>query len=167
MALAAARDYTERGRESVGAWQAMKDGAARRASLMPGLVLGLTLGLGACGHHQLFDTDSSTDGGPNEYPSSYKSEILAAMHAYLNDPTGVRDAAISEPVLKPTGNGTVTRYIVCIKFNAKKNTSEYAGVRELPVIFLAGRFDQFVETPHDQCAGAVYAPFPELQKLAP
>jgi hypothetical protein len=163
MALAAARDYTERGRESVGAWRAMNGSAARRVSL----VLGLSLALGACGHHGGSDPDTDSDGGANEYPASYKSEILSAMHAYLHDPTAVRDAAISEPVLKPTGSGTVTRYIVCIKFNAKRNASEYAGVREMPVIFLAGRFDQFIETPHDQCAGAVYAPFPELQKLAP
>jgi hypothetical protein len=163
MALAAIRDYTERGCESEGAWRAMNGSAARRASL----VLGLSLALGGCGHHRGLDTDNDTEGGANEYPSSYKSEILSAMHAYLHDPTAIRDAAISEPALKLTGNGTVTRYIVCIKFNAKKNASEYAGVREMPVIFLAGRFDQFIEIPHDQCAGVVYAPFPELQKLAP
>jgi hypothetical protein len=165
MALRTVWDYREFGREGEGAWRAMNGGAARRASLMPGLVLGLTLGLGACGHHQLFDTDGGTDGGPNEYPSSYKSEILAAMHAYLNDPTGVRDAAISEPALKMTGSGT--RYVVCIKFNPKKNASEYVGMRELASVFLAGRFDQFIEAPRDQCAGVTYLPFPELQKLSP
>ena len=43
----------------------MNGGAARRASLMQGLVLGLTLGLGACGHRQPFDADSGADGGAN------------------------------------------------------------------------------------------------------
>jgi hypothetical protein len=131
---------------------------------MQALVLGLTLGLGACGHHQPFDADSG-DGGANEYPSSYKSDILAAMHAYLNDPTGVRDAAISEPALKMTGGRT--RYVVCIKFNPKKTASEYVGMRELASVFLGGRFDQFIEAPRDQCAGVTYLPFPELQKLSP
>jgi hypothetical protein len=145
----------------------MNGSAAWRASLMLGLSIALMLLLSACGHRGGPEADNDTDGGANEYPSRYKSEILSAMHAYLRDPTAIRDAAISEPALKPTGNVTVTRYIVCIKFNAKKNASDYAGVRELPVIFLAGRFDQFIEIPHDQCAGVVYAPFPELQKLAP
>jgi len=146
------------GREGEGVWRAMIGGAVRRA----GLVLGLTLLLGGCGNHrQSFDTDD----GANEYPSNYKSEILSAMHAYLNDPTGVRDAAISEPALKQTGYAT--RYVVCIKFDPKKNASEYVGDREIAASFLAGRFEQFIETPRDQCAGAAYTPFPELQKLPP
>jgi len=140
----------------------MGGGATRRAIL----ALAASLILGACGHHiRSPDADTAADDGANAYPANYRSDILAAMHAYLNNPTGIRDAAISEPALKASGNAT--RYLVCLKFNAKKNASEYAGVREMPVIFLAGRFDQFIETPHDQCAGAVYAPFPELQKLAP
>jgi len=141
----------------------MSGGAARCASLL----FGLTLVLGACSPHRRLDADNAGDNGANEYPSNYKSEILAAMHAYLNDPTGIRDAAITEPALKPTGNGSVTRYTVCLKFNRKKNASEYAGEKEIAAIFLAGRFDQFIATPHDQCAGAAYTPFPELQNLPP
>jgi hypothetical protein len=141
----------------------MNGGAARRASLL----VGVMLLLGACGHHHGLDTDSTggDDGGVNAYPTNYKAETLAAMHAYLNDPTDIRDAAISDPALKSAGNST--RYVVCLKFNAKKNASEYAGVKEIAAVFLAGRFDQFVETVKDQCAGVTYAPFPELQKLPP
>jgi hypothetical protein len=117
--------------------------------------------LGACGHDLAPDNDS----GINVYPANYKSDILAAMHAYLNDPTGIRDAAISEPVVKTTGN--VTRYIVCLRFNPKANAREYAGSHEIAAVFLAGRFDQFVDTPRDECAGATYAAFPDLQKLPP
>jgi hypothetical protein len=140
----------------------MNGGAARRASLF----LGVTLLLGACGQHLGFGTDTSDNTDAlNAYPTNYKSNILAAMHAYLNDPTGIHDAAISEPALKSIGG--LTRYVVCLKFNAKKNASEYAGVKEIAAAFLLGRFDQFVETAHDLCAGAAYAPFPELQKLPP
>jgi hypothetical protein len=57
--------------------------------------------------------------------------------------------------------------VACLKFNPKKNASEYAGVKEVAAVFLAGRFDQFVETAKDQCAGVTYVPFPELQKLPP
>src|SRR5580658_10036486 len=131
----------------------MNGGAARRASLL----VGVTLLLGACGHHYGFDADSagSDEDGVNAYPKNYKSDILAAMH----------DAAISDPALKSAGNNT--RYVVCLKFNAKKNASEYAGVKEIAAVFLAGRFDQFVEAVKDQCAGVSYLPFPELQKLPP
>ena len=31
---------------------------------------------------------------------------------------------------------------------------------------LVGRFDHFVDKAQEACAGAAYAPFPELQKLA-
>jgi len=91
------------------------------------------------------------------------------MHAYLNDPTDIHDAAISDPALKSVGGST--RYVVCVKFNAKKNAREYAGVKEVAAVFLVGRFDQFVETTNDAtkdlCVGVTYAPFPELQKLPP
>jgi hypothetical protein len=140
------------------------NGGARRASLL----LGVMLLFGACGHHHGLDADYD-DSGINAYPTNYKSNILAAMHAYLNDPTDIHDAAITDPALKSAGG--ITRYVVCLKFNAKKNASEYAGVTEVAALFLAGRFDQFVETTNDAakdlCAGVTYAPFPELQKLPP
>jgi len=141
----------------------MRGGAALRASLL----LGLALVLGACGHHHWLDSDNAGDDGIHAYPAKYKADILSAMHAYLNDPTGVRDAFIAEPALKSTGVGSSTRYIVCLKFNAKKNASEYAGTKEIAASFLAGRFDQFIEIPKELCAGAAYTPFPELQNLPP
>ena len=136
--------------------------AIRRATL----ALGGSLLLGACSSNQTPDTSAAgDDGGINAYPKNYKSDILAAMHAYLNDPTNIHDAAIAEPALKTVGN--TTRYVACVKFNPKKNAKEYAGVKEVAAFFLAGRFDQFVDNPKDLCAGAAYAPFPELQKLPP
>jgi hypothetical protein len=39
-------------------------------------------------------------------------------------------------------------------------------MREVAAVFVAGRFDQFIETPKDICASVTYAPFPELEKLA-
>jgi hypothetical protein len=132
-------------------------------------VLGLLLFpllLGACSHHGLAAlSGDDADNGINAFPANYKSDILAAMHAYLNDPTAIHDAAITAPVLK--SSGAIARYIVCVKFNAKKNATQYEGVREIAARFLAGRFDQFIETPRDLCTGAAYTPFPELQKLPP
>jgi hypothetical protein len=141
----------------------MSGGAVLRASLL----LGAMVALSACGRQARLDVSNVGDDGINAYPSNYKSEILSAMHAYLNDPTGIRDAVIAEPVLKPAGTGGTTRYVACLKFNPKKNATEYAGAKEIAAIFLAGRFDQFNETPRDQCVGAAYGAFPELQKLPP
>jgi hypothetical protein len=142
---------------------------AARASAKPGAFLGVMLLaalLGACGHHQPVTEGDAT---VNTYPVNYKADILGAMHAYLDDPTGIRDAAISEPAIKPVGN--TTRYTACLKFNAKKDGSkDYAGSKEIIAVFQVGRFDQFIETGKDTkdiCAGVTYAPFPELQRLPP
>ena len=145
----------------------MNGNAARRASP----ILSVALLLGACGHNAL-TANNDDDSGINAYPTNYKADILAAMHVYLNDPTGIRDAAVSAPVLKQAAGET--RYVACVKFNPKKNNTDYAGSRELPAVFLVGRFDHFVDMPKDQsdtskdlCAGVAYTPFPELQKLPP
>jgi hypothetical protein len=143
---------------------ARRAGALRSASLLIGVLLFLGPLLGACGHHRL--GDAGGDNGVNAYPANYKSDILSAMHAYLNNPTGIRDAALSEPAIK-TLSGT-TRYMACLRFNAKKSGSnDYAGVKEIVAVFLAGRFDQFVENSKDVCAGVTYQPYPELQNLPP
>jgi len=124
-----------------------------------GLLFGLMLVLGACAEPRRVADDSEI----NVYPASYKAEILAAMHAYLNDPTGIRDAALSEPMIKSVANNN--RYLVCVRFNGKRRGSEYAGVKDVGALFIAGRFDRFIESVREQCAGAAYAPFPELGKL--
>jgi hypothetical protein len=141
--------------------QSMRTGAC---GLLASLFVGVSLLLGACGHHHSPSSEAATsDPDINILPADYKRDILAAMHAYLNDPTGIRDAAISEPVLKAVGN--LQRYVVYVRFDAKKRGNEYAGVKEIAAVFLVGRFDHFVEKPQEQCAGLNLASFPELQKL--
>ncbi|HZP78699.1 MAG TPA: hypothetical protein VFB45_21345 [Pseudolabrys sp.] len=111
----------------------------------------------------------------NVYPASYKADVVAYMRTYLNDPTNVRGAALSEPVLKSVGPGD--RYVSCIQYNAKKSSGQYAGQREAAVIYLAGHLDRFVVSNPDPresrerpdvrevCKGVSYLPFPELQQL--
>jgi hypothetical protein len=167
----------------------MQDSARRPlAGLFLGPFLGLAL-LGGCSHGQ----GLSLTGGGAEYdddinvrPSNYRSDILSAMHAYLNDPIGVRDAGIGEPALKEVGGNK--RYVVCVRFNAKKPRGDYGGPKEIAAVFVAGRFDRFVdapspresanasargseaahgsEPPRGPCVDATYAPFPELEKLS-
>jgi hypothetical protein len=151
----------------------------RSAGLFPGwffgrfigLVFSLALAVGGCSHDQGLNIAASSGGDDddvNARPANYKPDILGAMHAYLNDPTGIRDAGISEPALKAFGASK--RYVVCVRYNAKKSRTEYIGAKEVAAVFVAGRFDRFAETAHgtasDQCAGMTYAAFPELEKLS-
>jgi len=139
-----------------------------------GAMLGLALLLGGCASGMsIGGATPENDPDINVYPANYKPEIVAAMHAYLSDPTGIRDPGIAEPVLKTVGGNL--RYVVCLRFNAKKPPrGDYAGTKELAAVFMAGRFDRFAEIPkgekadpeeRDRCVGTAYAPFPELQKL--
>jgi hypothetical protein len=147
----------------MGRGELMRSVAARNR--VTAVTTGVALFLGACagGHHRTDDTGS--DEGINAYPTNYKTDILAGMHAYLNDPTGIRDAGIAEPVLKTTSAYGHEHYTVCVRFNPKKSATVYEGTKEVAAVFIAGRFDQFVETPKNICAGSTYAPYPELEKL--
>ncbi len=99
------------------------------------------------------------------YPQNYKSEIVALMRSYLNDPTGVRNAYVSEPSQR-TIDG-VHRYAVCIRYDAKKGPGQYAGSKDSMVLFRGGRLDRIVDNEmiREQCKAAAYTAFPELQQL--
>jgi hypothetical protein len=131
-----------------------------------GLYIGAALILGACsGQHLGFGSHDGDDGWIHAFPDHYKADILAAMHPYLKDPSGIRDASISEPMLKSISVGS--RYIVCLRFNGKQSNGTYAGEKQIAAVFLAGRFDDFLDTTASRgpCTGVAYAPFPELEKL--
>jgi hypothetical protein len=104
-------------------------------------------------------------GEANIYPDNYRSDILAFLRTYLNDPTQIRGASISEPALKP-GAAAESRYAVCVRFNARKAGGAYEGSKDRLVYFLAGRLDTMIDAKRDQCAGAAYQPFPELERLS-
>src|SRR5262249_51480295 len=82
---------------------------------------------------------------------------------YLNDPSQIRDAAVSEPMIKTVG--TDNRYVVCLRYNARNTQGKYAGARDRLAVFLSGRFDRIVESAREQCKDVALAPFPELQRL--
>jgi hypothetical protein len=131
-----------------------------------GMTVAVILLLGACsGHHLGFGGHDGDDGYTHAFPEHYKADILAAMHAYLNDPSGIRDASISEPMLKSVSSGT--RYLVCLRFNGKQNNGNYGGVKQIAAVFLAGRFEDFIDpiAAREPCNNAAYTPFPELEKL--
>jgi hypothetical protein len=138
-----------------------------RARLGPSVaVVAASLLLSACAGHLFHsESDRAADSDINAYPANYKSDILAAMHAYLNDPTGIHNAAVSAPMLKSVSGPT--HYIVCLQFNAKTDNGANSGPKQVAAVFLAGRFDNFIEQPAatKACAEAAYEPFPELENL--
>lgn len=99
----------------------------------------------------------------NIAPIDHRTQIIETIHRTLDDPTGIRDAFITEPALKTSG--TETRYIVCLRYNAKLREGTYAGSKERAAFFYGGRVTTIVDATRELCGGAPYQPFPELEKL--
>lgn len=130
----------------------------RRSASIAAVLFAATM-LSACASEQ----PSVMTGEPNIPPANYKAEILAYLRTYLNDPTGVREAYITEPSLLTVG-GT-QRYVSCLRFNAKNSLGKYEGSKSRVVAFLSGRFDTLAPARDEQCKDANWQPFPELEKL--
>lgn len=97
------------------------------------------------------------------FPRNYRAEVLAFLKTYLNDPVGVRDAVIADPVERTVGGRL--RYVVCLRFSARDADGGYREPRERGILFVDGRLDRIMENAAEPCAGAAYAPFAELGKL--
>ena len=111
------------------------------------------------------DLSYTADRGVAEqpFPSSYRVELLAFLKTYLNNPLGVRDAVIAEPAQRTVGGRL--RYVTCLRFTPQESDGSYRSVSERAVQYVDGRLDRVVENSRDVCAGAAYAPFPEMEKL--
>jgi len=97
------------------------------------------------------------------YPGNYRPEMLAFLKTYLNNPVGVHEAMIAEPVQR-TVNGRV-RYVSCLRFAERQSDGSYREPRERAILFVDGRLDRIIANAGDECAGAAYAPFPEMEKM--
>ena len=136
--------------------------SAKRAA-----ILLLPIALAACagsdeGRSITYTDDRGVSNQP--FPDNYRAEILAFMKTYLNNPAGVRDAAMAEPVQRTVGGRL--RYVSCLRFSRAESDGSYREPRERAVLFVDGRLDRIIENAGEPCAGAVYAPFPELEKMA-
>lgn len=98
------------------------------------------------------------------YPRNYKGEILAFMRTYLNNPAGVREAMMAEPVQRTVGGRL--RYVSCLRYSTRETDGRYREPRDRAVVYVDARLDRMLENPGDACAGATYAAFPELEKLS-
>ncbi|HEY6024442.1 MAG TPA: hypothetical protein VIV34_09730 [Pseudolabrys sp.] len=100
---------------------------------------------------------------PNVLPSNYKDEILNTMTTALEDPTNVRGAYISDPVLRSVGKEE--RYVVCVRSDSRNANKNYMGSKDRIAYFYGGHLNQLIEATKEQCGNAAYKPFPELEKL--
>ena len=114
--------------------------------------------LGACS-----STSSAPEANPNVFPTQYRNEIMTTLTTELDDPTGIRQASITDPMLRQAGQEQ--RYVVCMRFDSRDQQHRYLGMTERIAYFYAGHLNQLVKTTSpDQCAGAAYKPWPELEK---
>jgi len=99
----------------------------------------------------------------NILPTDYRDEILKQLRLHVDDPVGIRDAYIAEPALRPYG--TVSRYVVCVRFDARGKDGRYVGNKDMAAFYYAGRITRIADADRELCGNAAYQPFPELQKL--
>ena len=125
----------------------------------------LPIALAGCLDSEESRTTSFMEGSSatQRYPDNYRAELLAFMRTYLNNPVGVRNAEMAEPVQRTVG-GRV-RYVACLRFVPRESDGTYRDTRERAVMYVNGRLDRLVENASEVCAGAVYVPFPELEKM--
>jgi hypothetical protein len=97
------------------------------------------------------------------FPANYKPEILAFFKTYLNNPVGVHEAVIAAPVQRTVGGRA--RYVACLRFAERQPDGTYREPRERAVLFVGGRLDRIIPNAAEDCTGAAYAAFPEMEKL--
>ena len=135
--------------------------SAKRAA-----ILLLPIALAACagsdeGRSVTYTDDRGVTNQP--YPNNYRAELLAFMKTYLNNPVAVHDAAMAEPVQRTVGGRL--RYVSCLRFVPRESDGSYRAARERAILYVDGRLDRVVENSGETCAGAVYAPFSDLEKM--
>lgn len=120
----------------------------------------------------------ATDTGPTEaqlkarweaqnvYPTAYKSDLLAFLRTYINDPTRLHGTGVSQPQRKIVGPGE--RFVACVRYQERKSDGKYAASKDGVAVYVSGKLDRFFDDPkemRDLCKDAAFVPFPELEKL--
>jgi hypothetical protein len=132
-------------------------------NLMRAAAVLVALGLGACAGPSGNVSFVESASGAQPFPTAYRTDLLAFMRTYLNDPVGVRGAVLAEPVQRSVGGNM--RYIACVRYAAKDFNGRYTPVQERGVAFVDGRLERVVDNSAEVCAGANYQPFPEMEKM--
>jgi hypothetical protein len=96
---------------------------------------------------------------PNAVPSDYRHQVATYLRLELPDREDFRGAMIAAPALKPVGASQ--HIVVCVQLNGRNQRKDKVAV------YLGGVLTQFVDSTPEQCAGAAYQPFTELQEAMP
>jgi hypothetical protein len=96
----------------------------------------------------------------NTIPVNYRSTLVTFLSQSLTNRDDFHGAMISEPALKPVGQSQ--HYVVCVQFNSTSTIKT-----TMAAVFLSGQMTQFIDATPEQCAGAVYQPFKELDAATP
>lgn len=102
----------------------------------------------------------------NIFPQNYKTDLLAFLRTYLNDPSHVRGAAVSTPQLKDFG--PAQRYMACVRYTERQSDGKYAAAKDGVAMYVSGKLDRFFDEPRqvrELCKDAALVPFPELEAL--
>jgi hypothetical protein len=71
---------------------------------------------------------------------------------------------MAEPVQRTVGGRL--RYVSCLRYAVREADGSYREPREHAVVYVDGRLDTVIDNGGEICAGATYAPFPELAQLS-
>lgn len=126
------------------------------ARLRPAILLA---GLMVAGCSSLSAKKEEAPKDPNTFPANYRTQIAQFLRQSLANRSDFRGAQISPPTLKQVGDNQ--RYVVCLMFNPGSQ------IKPKVAIYFGGLVSQFVDSTPDQCAGAAYAPFKELEAAVP
>lgn len=125
--------------------------------------------LGGCSAAEFTDKFGSSapppPADPKVYPSHYREQIAEFMRTYLPNPTKIRDASISEPVMRPVAG--VPHYISCVRYNPRDADNRYEGLQTRQATFLTGNLIQFLAPEGDSCNGVAYQRYPAIESLVP
>ena len=132
--------------------------------ILPSAILCIAVTFAGCNSEWLSARDRSVTANTTPPGPNYKAEVVAFMRTYLNDPTGVKDAFISEPALRSLES--VDRYSLCLRYTARKGPGQpYAASKDSLVLFREGRLDRIIDAAREACKDAAYQPFRELEQL--
>jgi hypothetical protein len=97
----------------------------------------------------------------NAYPSNYRKQIATLLATLLTEHADFRGALIAQPELKPVAESSTPHYVVCVQLNGHNRQ------RNKAVVFLGGDPTQFIDATPEQCTGAAYQSFTELELESP
>ena len=122
-------------------------------------LLALALALGGCAQRSRAEIEAENESALNTFPNDYRSQLLGFLRTSMNDPK-FRDASASEPALKPMG-GTVSRYVVCVRFNDQGGADAHQHINDKLAIFFRGNVNQLIDADASQCGAVTYKPLVE------